>query len=1019
VIRVHAVWTDDQRLHLWGETAASRPAGGRGRGPARHPFAAAAAELADALQRAGVPAGRAVAAGLRLPSRGRSPLRSDAAPPPGLSLRPWSVPALAYEPEAAAGVLQGLAAESPAGLDLAPSIRFFQAALQLALAVVASGHVLPALVGVGGRHFALWEPVPTPEERRRLRSLAAAMPAACRAASGASPERLLLEFLNASADVLVRAGLEAAPPLPPASSAPAAWLRALASGDPAVRWRQASEIDRLGAHLEGWRRAGLPPDAAFRPCFRLLEPGPAPEDTEAIEDGQGVEGWGQAEAGSGGAWRVELLLQSTDDPSLLMPAGQVWGRRAYEHHLLRGLGRASRLWPALERALEAAHPTHLELDTAEAHAFLRSAAPLLGEAGFGVLLPAWWHRREEALGLRLRARGRTPGAAETGTGLLGKEGLCDYRWELALGDERLSAAELEELARLKVPLVRLRGRWVELRPDELQAALRFLERQPAGDRAAPVVDVLRMGLGLEPVETGLPVVGVRPEGWLRRLVEEAHGGGSEGRLQEAPQPEGFQGAMRPYQLRGLSWLRFLAGVGLGGCLADDMGLGKTIQLLALLLAERAHAGGDPPGPTLLVCPMSLTGNWEREAERFAPSLRLHVHHGTGRRQGADLAQAAGAADLVITTYPLLVRDRRALSGVEWHRVVLDEAQNVKNSAAKQAQVARQLRARQRVALTGTPVENRLAELWSIMDFCNPGLLGPSGDFRRRFAVPVERYHDEGTAALLRRLTAPFILRRLKTDRSIIADLPEKVEMKVFCNITREQATLYQAVLDDMLARIEESQGIARRGLVLATMTKLKQVLNHPAQLLGDGSALAGRSGKLSRLEEILEEVLAEGDRALCFTQYAEMGAMLRSHLESRLRREVLFLHGGTPRGERDEMVARFQGRSGPPVFVLSLKAGGTGLNLTAASHVIHFDRWWNPAVEDQATDRAFRIGQRKDVQVRKLISVGTMEERVDRMIEAKRDLAERIVGSGEAWLTELSTSELRELVALSREAVAQ
>jgi SNF2 family DNA or RNA helicase len=533
----------------------------------------------------------------------------------------------------------------------------------------------------------------------------------------------------------------------------------------------------------------------------------------------------------------------------------------------------------------------------------------------------------------------------------------------------------------------------------------------------PLADLLRARIGLDG-EDGPPVLAVEADGWIGELLAEA----AERRFQTAPTPAGFRGDLRPYQERGLAWLRFLGDLGLGACLADDMGLGKTIQLLALLVAEREADG--PPGerraPTLLVCPMSVVGNWQREAERFAPRLRVHVHHGHGRQGGEQLAEAVHDRDLVITTYGLAVRDQETLSALEWGRVVLDEAQNVKNGAARQAQAVRALRAPQRVALTGTPVENRLAELWSIMQFLNPGLLGSASDFRRRFSVPVERYRDDEAAALLRKLTGPFVLRRLKTDRSIIADLPEKVDMKVYCNITREQATLYQAVLDDMLAKIDAAgEDIERRGLVLAAMMKLKQVLNHPRQLLRDGSRLDGRSGKLARLEEILEEVMAEGDRALLFTQFAEMGELLRTHLRERLGREVPFLHGGTPRRARDEMVAWFQSQAGPPLLILSLKAGGTGLNLTAANHVIHYDRWWNPAVEDQATDRAFRIGQRRDVQVRKLVCVGTLEERIDRMIEDKRELAERIVGTGEGWLTELSTDQLRELVALSGEAVAE
>ncbi len=457
-------------------------------------------------------------------------------------------------------------------------------------------------------------------------------------------------------------------------------------------------------------------------------------------------------------------------------------------------------------------------------------------------------------------------------------------------------------------------------------------------------------------------------------------------------------------------------LGLGACLADDMGLGKTVQLLALEALARS-AGSR--GPTLLVCPMSVVGNWQREATRFAPSLRVHVHHGVSRLSGAALVDEVGGHDLVITTYPLAARDSTVLREIRWDRVVLDEAQNIKNSASRQAKAVRGLSARQRIALTGTPVENRLAELWSVMDFTNPGVLGSLSTFRARFAVPVERDGDTDAAARLRRITGPFVLRRVKTDPAIISDLPDKIEMKQLCNLTAEQASLYQAVVDDMLARIDNSEAMERRGLVLATMSKLKQVCNHPAQLLGDGSALPGRSGKLLRLEEILESVLAEGDKALCFTQFAGFGGMLVPHLSARFDTEVLFLHGGTPKKARDAMVQRFQSEDGPSIFLLSLKAGGTGLTLTAANHVIHLDRWWNPAVEDQATDRAFRIGQRRDVQVRKLTCIGTLEEKIDRMIEDKKALAQLVVGSGETWLTELSTRELRDLIALDAEAIGE
>ncbi|MFV2178343.1 SNF2-related protein [Actinomadura sp. LOL_016] len=451
-------------------------------------------------------------------------------------------------------------------------------------------------------------------------------------------------------------------------------------------------------------------------------------------------------------------------------------------------------------------------------------------------------------------------------------------------------------------------------------------------------------------------------------------------------------------------------------IAEGMVCHNTAQTLALLTAERETARR--PGPTLLIGPMSLVGNWEREAARFAPKLRVYVHHGTSRHRGDDVARAAGEADLVLTTYGTAARDAEALAAVAWERIVCDEAQALKNSATRQARAVRSIPARSRIALTGTPVENHLTELWSIMEFANPGLLGPRTVFRQRFAVPIERDGDERAAAALKRATQPFILRRLKTDRSIISDLPEKQEIKVYCNLTAEQASLYRATVDDMLEQIAEADEKQRRGLVLATMAKLKQVCNHPAQLLKDGSRLPGRSGKLERLEEICAEIVEQGEKALVFTQYAEFGSMLQPYLAAHLERPVLWLHGGTSKQARDDLVQHFQHDDEPSVFLLSLKAAGTGLTLTAANHVVHVDRWWNPAVEDQATDRAFRIGQTRNVQVRKFICAGTMEERVDEMIERKKALADSIVGTGEDWLTELSVAELRDVLRLDPSAVS-
>jgi non-specific serine/threonine protein kinase len=660
--------------------------------------------------------------------------------------------------------------------------------------------------------------------------------------------------------------------------------------------------------------------------------------------------------------------------------------------------------------LAGARPAELSLDTMSAHEFLSDAAGLLVGAGFGVFLPGWWTKPGSRLGMRLRAGTPSqPGRVE-GTPMFGQEHLVEFDWRLSVGDQALSQDEVDTLIEARESLVRLRGEWMQVDPERLRKARDFLRRNNSRS-GMTVGEVLRVLGSVDEAPGGLPVTGVDADGWLAGLLAPA----SEQRLESVPVPSSFNGTLRPYQERGLAWLSFLEATGLGGVLADDMGLGKTVQLLALIAGD-LEADDDDRLPTLLVCPMSLVGNWEREAARFTPKLRLHVHHGSERPKGDDFTKAVAASDVVVTTYSLLARDAAALRSLPWRRIVLDEAQAVKNAATQAAIAARGLMAPRRFAVTGTPVENRLADLWSLMEFANPKLLGDAPDFKRRFALPIERLGSDEASARLRTLTQPFILRRLKTDRSIITDLPEKLEMEVVCTLTAEQAALYQSVVSDMLERIDGTDGMERRGLVLATMTKLKQVCNHPAQFLRDGSRVSGRSGKLARLEETLEEVLATGEKALLFTQYAEFGELMRTHLTSRFGREVLFLHGGTSKTLRDEMVARFQASGprlgGPPIFVLSLKAGGTGLTLTAANHVIHVDRWWNPAVEDQATDRAFRIGQSRAVQVRKFVCAGTLEEKISAMIQEKRGLAASVVGTGEGWLTELDTATLRDLFTL-------
>jgi len=1049
---VHGIWAYGA-LQLWAEDPAlpaHAPArGGRpSRAPRPHPFAVAAAELADALAELPDPVGSLARKAvddeltLRLPTIGDGPLASPETgrePPAGrAALAAWRVPVLAFEPAAAAEVLAvlGAAGQPYPAVAAGATLAYLATAARFAADLAARGRVLPVLAAEDDGYAARWRPVLSAADAQRARDLAAAMPPLCRAAEDTAAGSVLAEALDAFADAAARARLRV-PLLPPRRGrTPAridlaertvAALTTPAARVPVETPQDVAEAQSLAAALGAWLASAQLPAGPVRTCFRLIEP--EPEETEEPEDTPGQPTPQRAHTPPppvprdaapspppDGKWRVEFALQSADDPSLMLAADDVWagagggwlGGDAYpDEQLLAGLGTAARLFPALDDALHEAAPARVALDTGGALRFLREEGPLLAGAGFGVLLPDW--ARKARLGLKLTTRSSSAaGSASARQSAFGLQDLVEFRYDLAVGDQVLSPGELAELAALKVPLVRVRGQWVELDDRQLKAALKFLERKRSGTMSAGEV----LLAGVQGADEDLPLTAVDADGWLGDLMS----GHADRRLEPMATPGGFHGELRPYQQRGLAWLSFLGDLGLGAVLADDMGLGKTIQLLALMAAEGA-AGGRP---TLLVCPMSLVGNWQREAERFTPDLRVHVHHGAERLGGDELAAALADADLVITTYGIAARDREGLSRVTWARVVCDEAQAIKNHATAQARAVRALPAAARVALTGTPVENQLSELWSIMDFANPGLLGPAKAFREQYAVPVERFGDEEAAQRLRRVTQPFVLRRLKTDKSIISDLPDKQEIKVWCNLTQEQASLYQATVTDMLSRIDEaSDDITRRGLVLATMTKLKQVCNHPAHLLGDGSRLPGRSGKLARLEEICEEIAADGDKALCFTQYAEFGRMLQPYLAARIGCQVLYLHGGTSKKQRDELVARFQEADEPVLFLLSLKAGGTGLNLTAANHVIHVDRWWNPAVEDQATDRAFRIGQRRDVQVRKFVCVGTLEERIDAMIEEKKALAERIVGTGENWLAGLSTARLREVVALSPEAVPE
>jgi SNF2 family DNA or RNA helicase len=1037
----------DHNFYIWGETSLeteclprrNRRGQGNLKNPGRSPelylYNAGTTELWSALRETGlsfkVSKRCAESLILQLPTVNNqpipsSPLIADPPDPKGEAiLLPWKVSALRLSREQAVEFIcacMGKQVLAP-GVVIGKDLAFWGQALRFAASLLTRQQFLPGLAEENGKVWARWKSVLHGPDADRLAALARAMPPVARAVmedgksqrnapdAPAAPFSIsvLTSFIEGIVDHLVRSADRSMDISRPKGfpedfeSFHDRWLYSLRMGDGAMAGDPA-ELAGLAGQIKEWQRPLVTSAASpFRLCFRLEEP-----------DGNG--GLKEKTGPGMSSWYVRYLLQAAQDPSLLIPAEKAWKTSSFllkdsfdsREYLFLSLGQASGICPRIEASLAKPAPAGYELDAAGAHDFLIQKALALRQAGYGVMLPAWW----TGLGtkVRLTARASVQAPRMQGAAGLSLDEIVKFDWEVALGEEKLSFEELQALARLKVPLVKLRGQWVQVNAEEIEAALALWKKKGQGQATAR--EILQMALGGTRISGQIPIDGLHATGWISDLLAELEG---KTPFEEIPAPAEFQGTLRPYQVRGYSWLAFLRKWGLGACLADDMGLGKTIQALALIQRDW-HAG--VKRPVLLVCPTTVVNNWRKEAARFTPDLPVMVHHGIARMRGEDFRHEALKQAIVISSYALLHRDYEPLKDIPWSGIVLDEAQNIKNPETKQARAARGFRADYRLALTGTPVENNVGDLWSIMEFLNPGFLGTQAAFKRGFFIPIQAARDPEAMDRLKRLTGPFILRRLKTDKKVIADLPEKMEMKVFCSLTKEQVSLYEAVVKETMKTLDQAEGIQRKGAVLATLSKLKQVCNHPAQFLGDNSPLPGRSGKLARLAEMVEEMIAVGDRTLVFSQFAEMGEILRRYLQETFGQEVLFLHGAVPKAKRDHMVDRFQGEEkGPSIFILSLKAGGTGLNLTRASHVVHFDRWWNPAVENQATDRAFRIGQTKNVQVHKFLCAGTLEEKIDEMIERKKGIAEKVIGTGEGWLTELSTAELKDLFSLRREAV--
>ncbi|MFC4081042.1 DEAD/DEAH box helicase [Amycolatopsis samaneae] len=844
------------------------------------------------------------------------------------------------------------------GEDASPAVAAWSAAVNAGVNLVARGRLRPSVSpgGVGS-----WRVGPLDaRDEELLRGLAGALPPEAHALplSGLkrvrlhSPESLVRALWDATADVLVRT---------PAAEGPAAFAAAqptLVGADGAAWLAELDARQPRGAQL------------LLRVEARQEE---GPEPTFA-----GV-----------------LAVRSTAEPSLVVEAATLWDAPdavlhrlgdGVETQLLLGLRRGARAWAPLGKVLAEPAPAELPLSDEEVVDLLTDGSRDLGGAGIEVL----WQKGLFSGEVKAKAGATQQPGSVTGP-VFDLNGLLKFRWRLSLGGEELTDAEVDALAEAKRPLVRLRGQWVRVDPGLLARMRARRERTLTGAQALAAALTGELELDGERVEfTAPPVLGGLAERIRARAGEPVE------------PPPGLHATLRPYQRAGLAWLATMTGLGLGACLADDMGLGKTIQLIALHLRRRESSAA----PALVLCPTSLLGNWEREFARFAPGVPVRRFHG-GKRHLDELLPG----EVVLATYGVLRRDHAALSEVDWGLVAADEAQHVKNPLSATAKQLRKIPASARVALTGTPVENRLTELWSIVDWTTPGLLGPLDRFRRTVARPIERDHDPAVTERLAATVRPFLLRRRKTDPDIAPELPRKTETDRFVPLTAEQTTLYEAVVRENLALIRESEGVQRRGQVLKLLTELKQICNHPAQYLKEPrGTLTGRSGKFAAFEELLDVILDEGDSVLVFSQYVKLCELLERRLAER-GLPVALLSGKNTPAEREDMVERFQAGE-VPVFLLSLKAGGVGLNLTRATHVIHYDRWWNPAVEDQATDRAYRIGQERPVQVHRLIAEGTLEERIAAVLEQKRGLADAVVGAGEDWITELSDDQLADLVRL-------
>jgi len=767
-------------------------------------------------------------------------------------------------------------------------------------------------------------------------------------------------------------------------------------------------------------------------------------------------------------WVLSLFMQSREDPSLLIPIEHLIKPKDQEnetrilssttYELPSSIDRKD-VHPYIEEDLKTlakifqpfgqfernVNRIKVYLSIEQTYTFLKKIVPKLRDQSYGVLIPDWWGKQDSQLGLKIKLEKKNE-VRDVNHSLLGANAQLEYNWQVSVGKMSITLKEFAYLVSLKEPLVKWNNKWIEMESKEIQYLTEFIQSNKSGKKKKKRNKIslrqsLKLTIGKNRLEEGVRVVDVEAGKGLNKIFDQFQ---QPKHIKPIPTPKTFNGTLRSYQQTGLSWMTFMHQFQFGVCLADDMGLGKTIQILAFLLhqqekhQEKIHEyklQGKCKrqkilslGPSLVVCPLSLINNWVQEIEKFAPSLRVYVHHGNSRVGGKAFVAQLANSNIVITTYYQVKRNKNLLAKVLWENIILDEAQNIKNYHTHQTKAIKILKSNFRIGLTGTPIENRLRELWSIMDFLNPGFFGTLHSFHTQYCVPIEKSNDQARLAELQQILNPFILRRLKNDNDILPDLPNKYERTIYVDLTLEQATLYQAIVEKLEEKLESVEGFSRSGIILSTLLKLKQVCNHPAQFLHEKNPwtledentahfyqdqFPNRSGKLKKITGMLQKIIEKGEKAVIFTQYTQMGKFLQSYISKTLQTDVLYLNGSTPSDDRDFMVRQFhQPNQNQSIFILSLKAGGLGLNLTAANHAFHYDRWWNPAVEDQASDRIYRIGQKRDVTITKFVSIGTIEEKIDLMITKKKQLSKNILNSGMKWISKMSTEELKKLLIL-------